>query len=152
MFISVIVPEEKMFDVNFMTELANTKVARLIAPPMLEELSVSVLPCKSNRDHCYWLLRLLVGEGVSPRKTVVMVNKPRTAHFLALLLTCNGVSSTYITRDDSLLAAEDAIRQWRIEECRVIVADYDSIKDLDYGFVELCILFEPPEADFCSFH
>ncbi|KAK5971700.1 DEAD/DEAH box helicase [Trichostrongylus colubriformis] len=152
MFISAIVPEEKMFDINFMMEMAKTRVVRLIAPPMLEELSVSVLPCKSTRDHCYWVLRLLAGEGVSPRKTVILVNKPRTAHFLTLLLTYQGISSTYITRTDSLLAAEDAIRQWRTEECRTIVADYDSLKDLDYGFVELCILFEPPDADFCSFH
>uniref|UniRef100_W6NCJ5 RNA helicase n=1 Tax=Haemonchus contortus TaxID=6289 RepID=W6NCJ5_HAECO len=151
-FISTIVPEEKMIDINFMLEMANTRVARLIAPPMMEELSVSVLPCKSTRDHCYWLLKLLAGEGTSPRKTVVLVNKPRVAHFLTLMLVYHRVSTTYITREDSLLAAEEGIRQWRTEECRVVVADYDSLKDLDYGYVETCILFEPPEADFCSFH
>uniref|UniRef100_A0A0N4VY74 SLC12 domain-containing protein n=1 Tax=Haemonchus placei TaxID=6290 RepID=A0A0N4VY74_HAEPC len=86
------------------------------------------------------LLKLLAGEGTSPRKTVVLVNKPRVAHFLTLMLVYHRVSTTYITREDSLLAAEEGIRQWRMEECRVVVADYDSLKDLDYGYVEtVCI-------------
>ncbi|VDP00571.1 unnamed protein product [Heligmosomoides polygyrus] len=151
-FISMLTSREKMFDIGFMTSLARTKVTRLAAPSLVDDVSVGVLPCSSIKDHCGWLIRLIAGEGVVARKTVVLVNHPQRAHYVALLLTYLGVSATFLTKDDTLLAAEDAVRQWRTEECRVLAADYDSLPDLDYGFVETCVLFELPDSDFCSFH
>ncbi|KJH45239.1 DEAD/DEAH box helicase [Dictyocaulus viviparus] len=147
-FLSVLLHKDWMFDVKFMEKMATTNVAKLIVPP-LSDILVSVLPCSSIMDHCHWITRLLVGKDMEHKRTVVLVDAPRRAHYLALLLKYYCVSSKYITRDDNLIDVETAIRLWRTKECTVIVADYDSMRELDYGFVDTCVLFELPH-DGCA--
>ncbi|VDM83936.1 unnamed protein product [Strongylus vulgaris] len=58
-------------------------------------------------------------------------------HTVALRLSLENISTTYITCEDSLLEVEDAVRLWRTEEHLVIIVDYKSLSELDYGFVEM---------------
>ncbi|ETN79171.1 hypothetical protein NECAME_09977 [Necator americanus] len=151
MFISLLISPQKLFDKNFMKEVARCKLVKLIAPPGVDDIKILTIPCRSTWCHFEWTLSFLAGDGVAPRKTVVLANDPWVVHTLTLRLTLNDVPSIYLTHKDSLLEAEEAIRLWRTEECRVIVADYKSLSELDYGFVETCILFELPNDDFCSY-
>ncbi|EYC19810.1 hypothetical protein Y032_0023g732 [Ancylostoma ceylanicum] len=152
MFISGLTSPQNLFDKRFMNEMARSKIVKLVAPPMLDDIKVAVLPCNSTWSHFNWLLRLLAGDGVALRKTVVLANDPWVVHTITLRLTLDDVPSIYLTHNDSLLEAEEAVRLWRTEECRVIVADYKSLSELDYGFVETCILFELPNDDFSSYY
>ncbi|CAJ0592142.1 unnamed protein product [Cylicocyclus nassatus] len=148
MYISTLVSTQQMFDKSFMKEMSCCKVAKIVAPPGIDDVRVAVLPCRSAWCHFDWTLKLLAGEGVFPKKTVVLANDPWTVHSIALRLSLEDVQATYVTHSDSLLEVEEAVRLWRTEEFRVIVADYKSLSEMDYGFVEMCVLFELPEDDF----
>ncbi|KAL6741227.1 hypothetical protein Aduo_014502 [Ancylostoma duodenale] len=151
-FISGLTSPQNLFDKSFMKEMSQSKIVKLIAPPGLDDVKVAILPCYSTWCHFNWVLRLLAGDGVALRKTVVLANDPWVVHTLTLRLTLEDVPSIYLTHNDSLLEVEEAVRLWRTEECRVIVADYKSLSELDYGFVETCILFELPNDDFSSYY
>ncbi|KAJ1369513.1 hypothetical protein KIN20_030991 [Parelaphostrongylus tenuis] len=144
-FMSKLVHVESMFDIEFMKEMAKTKVVKLILSSSSDGILISVLRCCSVMDRFRWITSLIGGEDVTPRRTVVIANAPERVHYLAYLLTFYGVNNVHITRDDNLLAVENAVRLWRMEECCVFIADYDSLDDLDYGYVETCILYELPD-------
>ncbi|KAE9414256.1 hypothetical protein Angca_006960, partial [Angiostrongylus cantonensis] len=143
-FLSNPVHEKGIFDINFMKELARTKLAKLMVSSLSGSEWISVLPCQSVMHRFHWITRLIVGEGVAPTRTVVFANAPERVQYLVFLLAFYGMDSKRITRDDNLLAIETAIRLRRTEDCCIIVADYDSMEDIDYEYVETCILFELP--------
>ncbi|KHJ92322.1 hypothetical protein OESDEN_07791 [Oesophagostomum dentatum] len=79
-FISDLVTPGRMIDKNFMKEMARGKVAKIVAPPGLDDIKVMVLPCLlfelPNDDFSTYTKRLLElsSKLYHRRRIIIMVN------------------------------------------------------------------------------